>query len=302
MPTGCEGRVCRSSCGFRTVWGGLGGGLAGWFVKTALGSGRRPGVARHASNFLSRRRKKVTKERATPSLRPLRVAKGQTCVGAVVGCAVELALRLRRAARTTMASQFTKHGRFDAHAPPQPPRRRRRPQGGGCRTPQQPPAPLPRPAPARGRKRLARRRRGRAQQWPVWMSDSRVPFCMRLGRAGRGVAWASERACFVNCLTAAVRAERRRRAASSAVHPVTEHPRLPRSAAQGSQTAGSPFLWFLSFGDAKERDSPAGAPPRPPPPPQARRPHRSTSFPRLRQAQPERAGVIRTAKTIAANA
>ena len=37
-----------------------------------------------------------------------------------------------------------------------------------------------------------------------------------------------------------------------------EHRRLPRSEAQGTQTVGSPFLWFLSFGDAKERDSHAG--------------------------------------------
>ena len=37
-----------------------------------------------------------------------------------------------------------------------------------------------------------------------------------------------------------------------------EHHRLPRSEAQGTQTVGSPFLWFLSFGDAKERDSHAG--------------------------------------------
>ena len=42
----------------------------------------------------------------------------------------------------------------------------------------------------------------------------RVPFWMRLGRA-----------------------------ASSAVQPAAEHRRLPRSAAKGSQTAGSPFLW-----------------------------------------------------------
>ncbi|TAJ66620.1 MAG: hypothetical protein EPO53_06040, partial [Variovorax sp.] len=29
----------------------------------------------------------------------------------------------------------------------------------------------------------------------------------------------------------------------------------------GTQTAGSPFLWLLSFGEAKESDSPAGARP-----------------------------------------
>ena len=37
-----------------------------------------------------------------------------------------------------------------------------------------------------------------------------------------------------------------------------EHRRLPWSEAQGTQTVGSPFLWSLSFGDAKERDSHAG--------------------------------------------
>ena len=40
-----------------------------------------------------------------------------------------------------------------------------------------------------------------------------------------------------------------------------EHRRLPRSAAKGSQTVGSPFLCLLSFGEAKESESAAG--PRP---------------------------------------
>ncbi|MEO8020833.1 MAG: hypothetical protein ABI660_03115, partial [Polaromonas sp.] len=35
----------------------------------------------------------------------------------------------------------------------------------------------------------------------------------------------------------------------------TEHRRLPRSAAQGSQTAGSPFLCLLSFGEQKKVSS-----------------------------------------------
>ena len=41
----------------------------------------------------------------------------------------------------------------------------------------------------------------------------------------------------------------------------TEHRRLPRSEAQGTQTAGSPFFWVLFFGDAKKGASPAGARP-----------------------------------------
>jgi hypothetical protein len=49
--------------------------------------------------------------------------------------------------------------------------------------------------------------------------------------------------------------------ASSADPAKREHRRLPRSAAQGSQTVGSPFLWLLSFGEAKESSSPAGARP-----------------------------------------
>ena len=79
--------------------------------------------------FFSCVAKKRRQKKATPSLRPLRFAAGQTCVGALAGCAVELALLLRSAARTTTASQMTKHGRTGAHATPQPPRRRRSHRG-----------------------------------------------------------------------------------------------------------------------------------------------------------------------------
>jgi hypothetical protein len=40
-----------------------------------------------------------------------------------------------------------------------------------------------------------------------------------------------------------------------------EHRRLPRSAAKGSQTVGSPFSFLLFFGEAKKSRSPAGARP-----------------------------------------
>ena len=85
-------------------------------------------------DFFYTLQKKVTKEKATPSLRPLRFATGQTCGGAVAGCAVELALLLRSAARTATASQITKHARCDARATPQPPRRRRSQQGVNSQT------------------------------------------------------------------------------------------------------------------------------------------------------------------------
>ncbi|MDR6154562.1 hypothetical protein QF021_002651 [Acidovorax delafieldii] len=50
----------------------------------------------------------------------------------------------------------------------------------------------------------------------------------------------------------------RQRAASSAAHPAREHRRLPRRAAAGTQTAGSPFFWVLFFGEAKKSTSHAG--------------------------------------------
>ena len=40
-----------------------------------------------------------------------------------------------------------------------------------------------------------------------------------------------------------------------------EHRRLPRRAAAGTQTVGSPFFWVLFFGEAKKSTSPAGATP-----------------------------------------
>ena len=108
-------------------------------LKSALVLRAEAGLSpRRATHFSLLRQRKVSKRKATPSLRPLRVAKGQTCGGAVVGCAAELAARLRRSARTTTASQFTKHGRSDAHATPQLPRRRRSQQGVGHPNIQQP--------------------------------------------------------------------------------------------------------------------------------------------------------------------
>ncbi len=117
------------------------------------------------------------------------------------------------------------------------------PAGGwGSRKSKQPHGPLLRSAPSRGRKRHALRRLGRVQRWPVWMSDSRVPFTMR--RGAQGVGLHGRRSARASCSDLPWLFERRaQRKASSTAHPVTEHPRLPRSAAKGVQTVGSPFLW-----------------------------------------------------------
>ncbi|SFD92416.1 hypothetical protein SAMN04489710_10917 [Paracidovorax konjaci] len=78
----------------------------------------------------------------------------------------------------------------------------------------------------------------------------------------------------------------RQRAASSAAHPATEHPRLPRSAAKGTQPAGSPFFWVLFFGEAKKSTSAAGPRPGPGKQPQNKTPpQRRAAEPQSRKAQ-----------------
>ena len=206
--------------------------------------GRKPGVARRASNFLLLRQKKVTKEKATPSLRPLRCAKGQTCGVSVAGCAVELTALRCSFVQTSTASQFTKHARSDARATPQPPRRRRSQQGWDSRT-----------ANIHSGHRCARPRlrsawrlrprdgaeRSAAKQWPAWMS---LGFPSGCAWGAQGAGWHARRSARASCSSSPWLSERRaQRKASSTAHPVTEHPRLPRSAAKGSQTVGSPFLW-----------------------------------------------------------
>ena len=61
-----------------------------------------------------------------------------------------------------------------------------------------------------------------------------------------------------------------------------EHRRLPRSAAQGTQTIGSPFFSLGFFGEAKKSKSPAGARPG-----LLANPNRASSH-KLQQAQPKR--------------
>ena len=139
---------------------------------------------RRATHFSLLRQRKVSKRKATPSLRPLRVAKGQTCGGAAAGCAVELTALRCSFVQTSTASQCTRHGRSDAHAHPATAPPQAQPAGGWAPeypTAEQPHGPLFRSASPRGRKRHALRKLGRAKQWPERMSAPRVPFRMRRG-------------------------------------------------------------------------------------------------------------------------
>ena len=199
---------------------------------------------RRARYFSLLRQRKVPKRKATPSLRPLRCAKGQTCGGAVAGCAVELTALRCSFVQTSTASQSTKHARCDARATPQPPRRRRSQQGMDSRTTEQPSGHrCARPC-LRSAWRLRPRdgaERSAAKQWPVWMSHGFPSGC---AWGAQGAGWHARRSTRASCSSSPWLSERRaQRKASSTAHPVTEHPRLPRSAAKGSQTVGSPFLW-----------------------------------------------------------
>ncbi len=207
-------------------------------------AGSRPG-GRGTCSLL--RQRKVPKRKAPLSLRPLRGAKGQTCVGAVAGCAVELTALRCSFVQTSTASQFTKHARCDARATPQPPRRRRSQQGVDSRTSKQPNSRTSiRAIAALGRACAARGACARENGPSAAMAcvDVLLPLPLWMRRGAQGLADQGSRL--------SERSEFERDPAKP------EHRRLPRSEAQGTQTVGSPFLWFLSFGDAKERDSPAG--------------------------------------------
>ena len=108
------------------------GRCADWVV--CLCRGRRPGVAPAGEVLFFASPKKSTQKKGDPqSATPSR------CEGANLrrgGCGVRRRTHfaLARSVQTTAASQFTKHGRFDAHATPQPPRRRRSQQGVNTQT------------------------------------------------------------------------------------------------------------------------------------------------------------------------
>ena len=207
-------------------------------------AGSRPGGR---GTFLCFAKEKYPKERRPPVCDPFAVRRGKPASGRLRGAPWN-SLCAARAAQTSTASQFTKHGRFDAHAHPTTAPPQAQPAGVGqpnIQTAEQPFGPSLRLAWPAQRVALAPASSGRAKQRPVWMFCPPCPS----GCAEERRVW---RIRARDCLSEVKRSEFERDPAKP------EHHRLPRSEAQGTQTVGSPFLWFLSFGDAKERDSPAG--------------------------------------------
>ncbi len=163
--------------------------LIRWCAFVEGGGRESPGVR---VTFFCFAKRKSPKKRRPPVCDPFAVRRGKPAAGRLRGapwnslCCYAAPLGQPRRVRSRSMGAST----------PMPPHNR--PAAGAAsrglgsqtsnsRTAKQPHGPLLRSAPSLGRKRLALRRLGRVQRWPVWMSDSRVPFCMRLGRAGRGV-------------------------------------------------------------------------------------------------------------------
>jgi hypothetical protein len=196
--------------------------------------------ARRRSNFLLLRQKKVTKEKATHSLLPLRCAAGQTCVGALAGCAVELTALLRSSVRTTPASQWTKHARCDAHAHPTSAPPQAQPEGGGKE---------------HGPSLRSAWRARRAAPAPLGAERSDGPWGSWAAALPSGCAEerSGQRIRARDCLSAA--------GASSSETPLAASTAGCPQRSGGTRPAGSPFLCLLSFGEAKESESPAGAKP-----------------------------------------
>jgi len=247
MFPGREGWDCLSSCGSLTVRAELVEALACWFEKHARveGGSRVVAPAGDSLSFASPKESKQRKgdpQSATPSL-----CEGANLRRVVAGCAVELALRYVRRSNNHGESEH------EARALRRPCSPRNRPAAGAASrgwAAEQPHGPLLRSAPFRGRKRPALRRLGRAQQWPVWMSDSRVPFTMR--RGAQGVGRHGRRSARASCSDLPWLSERRaQRKASSTARPTPEHRRLP--AAKRRDAACRVALSLVTFFRRRER-------------------------------------------------
>ena len=123
-------------------------------------AGSRPGGR---GTFLCFAKEKYPKERRPPVCDPFAERRGKPASGRLRGAPWN-SLCAARAARTATASQFTKHGRFDAHAHPATAPPQAQPAGVGQPNSQHPFGPLLRSAAPAQRVALAPASWGRAQR------------------------------------------------------------------------------------------------------------------------------------------
>ena len=194
------------------------------------------------------RQRKVPKRKATPRLRPLRCAQGQTCVALLSGWAAGTRFAAAQR-RSDNFGQSVHEARacFAARATPPEPRRRRSLKG---------------VMNSHSGHRCARPWvRGRAQRWPRW-------FPYPCGRAEKRRVWGGQGQRSMPLLPCSDSLRLSERSATSAqrvpqCRPAAEHRRLPRSIAAGTRPVGSPSFAFFSW-RVKKRRCAAGRTSRPP--------------------------------------
>ena len=220
-------------------------------------AGSRPGGR---GTFLCFAKEKYPKERRPPVCDPFAVRRGKPAAGRLRGAPWN---SLRCVAASFRHPRRVSSRGMGASTPmltPQPPRRRRSQQGWDSRTSKQPDI---HSGHCFARPGLAGASATRCANWaerskgPCGCFAPFAPLDAPRSAAG-GVACVPKdtHASLSSSPQLFERSAPARSEFRSAHRP--RAPRLPRSEAQGTQTVGSPLLWFLSFGDAKERDSPAG--------------------------------------------
>ena len=238
---------------------------------TCLCEERRPGVARRASNFLSSRRKKVTKERATLLRASLRCATGNLrCSDR--GCAAELTARYALRSNNCGKSVHEVRVSFGTRTPPLPCASRRSQKGTPKRTSTRAIASL-----RCARPRLAGASATRCANWaersdgPCGCPAVRlsIPCWLRLRRGGCGVSMGvaapmPRELTRRSCLNGA-----RQRAVSSAAHPATDRPQVCPFAPRRGRRLGVAFLLGTFLWRSKEKYLARRGDSRPPPSPQA---------------------------------
>ncbi len=192
-------------------------------------------------------KRKSPKKRRPPVCDPFAARRGKPASGRLRGAPWNslrcVAASFRHPRRVSSRSM----GASTPMLTPQPPRRRRSQQGWDSRTADQPTS--IRAIAALGLVSWAQAPRA-AQAGPSEAKarvDVLLPLPLWMRRGAQGLADQGSR---VSERRAAARVER------DPVKP--EHRRLPRRAAAGTQTVGSPFFWALFFGEPKKSASHAG--------------------------------------------
>jgi len=222
---------------------GWGEGTSASDLCVALDVGPEPGVrpGGRVTFFVSP--KKVTKERRPHCLRPLRFAPGQPAVLTQPACRRTRCVHFVHCAQTAAASQITKHACPSAGVRPAALRSSAQPEGSGS---------------------------GRRFARPLQIPTAQSPIT-RHGAYVFNPLWACRGAQLQAAREAGIRSLRKAKLCGYQKGPRvferSEFARTPPEASTagcpqrsgGSRTVGSPFLCLLSFGEAKESESPAGA-------------------------------------------